>query len=128
MQQPGDGERFVRRFSLQLRPFGSHLRLASPRIHLSRVRTPISSEQLLQQLNGQTIVVGPTTWRIDVYSIVENDGYRWVQVGLDGGCRRTVLLKLEYLADDKDAIAALEDWLDDSTALHGGVLTVSDSD
>jgi hypothetical protein len=118
---------FIRRFNLQLRPFGAP-RNGAVHGQLARIRTAISSEQLLHRLNGQTVAAGARSWRVDVYSIVENDAHRWIQVGLDGSDRRTILLKLEYLADDEDAVAALERWVRHSSAIHGGVITVSDSE
>jgi len=128
MHRQGGEDRLIRRFSLQLNPFGSHVRFGSPFGRLSRVRTAMSSEELLRRLNGQTIETGAKSWRIDVYSIVNNDAHRWVQVGLEGADRRTVLLKMEYLADDEDARSAIEDWVGCSSALHGGVIVVPDSD
>jgi hypothetical protein len=47
---------------------------------------------------------------------------------LHGADRRTALLKLACLADDEDASAAIEEWIRDSPALHGGLVSVSDTD
>lgn len=128
MHRDADRGPFIRRFSLPLRAFGQRAGGTAIHAHLSRIRTAISSDQLLHRLNGQTITAGTKQWRVDVYSIVENDAHRWVQVGLDGTDRRTILLKLAYLADDEDAVAALEQWVRHSSAIHGGVITVSDSE
>jgi len=120
-------EQFVRRFSLQFRPFGPQVRQGALG-HLSRIRTGMSTEHLLQRLNGHAVDVNGQSWQVDVYSIVDNDSHRWLQVGLNGADRRTVLLRLEYLADDEDALAANEDWIRHSSGLHGGMVTVSDTD
>ena len=121
-------EQLARRFSLQLRPFGPHVRQGAPCGRLTRIRTAMSTEQLLQRLNGHVVDVDGQSWQIDVFSIVDHDAHRWVQVGLNGADRRTVLLKLESLADDEDTLAAIEHWIRHSPGLQGGMVTVSDTD
>jgi hypothetical protein len=107
---------------------GGELGTFARRGQLSRVRTVVSNEQLLNRLNGQIVTAASNSWRLEVYSIIDKDAHRWVQVGLEGTDRRTVLLKLEYMADEEDAIDAVQDWVRSSSAVHGGVVTVSDSD
>ena len=128
MNRHVEPDQFVRRFRLQLRPFGGHVGSGAPYGELSRIRTGMSTEQLLQRLNGHVVAVDGQSWQIDVYSIVDNDAHRWVQVGLNGPDRRTVLLRLEYLADDEDALTAIDAWIRHSSSLHGGMVTVSDTD
>jgi hypothetical protein len=93
----------------------------------ARIRTEMSNDELLAQLNGRVIDRAGNPRRIDVYSIVDEGTHRWIQVGLQGSDCRTALLKLAYLADDGDAVSALEDWLRESGTRHGTVLTVTPS-
>jgi hypothetical protein len=86
----------------------------------------MSNEQLLQRLNGRVVEVDGQAWQIDVYSIVDSESNRWVQVGLNGEDSRTALLKLACLADDEDAIVAIEDWIRNSSVLVSGIVSVAD--
>src|SRR5262245_26924703 len=91
----------------------------------TRIRTEMSNDQLLAHLHGRVIDGSGMPRRINVYSIVDEGTHRWIQVGLQGADSRTALLKLAYLADDYDAVTALEEWLRDPNARYGSVVTVA---
>src|SRR5262245_42511953 len=69
---------------------------------LARIRTRVSTHELLQHLRGRIIEVAGDSWRVEVYSIVDDSDCRWLQLGLSGPEERTVLLKLHCLADADD--------------------------
>ena len=94
----------------------------------ARTRTPMSNDQLLQELNGHSVDGNGDSWRIHVYSIVDGDAHRWIQLGLEGPETRTVLLKLTYLADACDAIGSIEQWMRNSSCRHGALLPVIPAD
>jgi hypothetical protein len=94
---------------------------------LARIRVPMSADALVRQLHGRDIHCWGASWQIDIYSVVDGDPYRWMQIGLSGTERRTVTLKLARFADDVDVVGAIEEWLRESPWPHGGVLTVSAS-
>ena len=93
----------------------------------TRIRGVVTSQELLQQLRGRRIDVAGESWRIEVYSIVDDSTHRWIQLGLAGREERTVLLKLPYLADAVDAIGSVEQWVCGSSSQHA-VVTVAASD
>ena len=86
----------------------------------ARIRS-VSSEELLQELRGRMIDAAGETWRLEVYSIVDDTSCRWLQLGLAGREERTVLLKLPYLADADDAIGSIAHWVRDSSCQHAVV-------
>jgi hypothetical protein len=75
------------------------------------LRRPLSKEELRDLLNGEIVACGEKSWRLRVYGIVDGDAERWIQVGLLGVDRRSLLLELPYLADDADILTMIEDWL-----------------
>jgi hypothetical protein len=94
---------------------------------LTRIRTGQSARELLEQLRGRVIDSSGDSWRIEVFSIVDDSTHRWVQVCLTGADDRSVLLKLARFADDADAVSAIRYWIEESHWTHGGVLEVSPS-
>jgi len=94
---------------------------------LTRIRSGQSARELLEQLRGRVIDAPGDSWRIEVFSIVDDSTHRWVQVGLIGADDRTVLLKLARFADGADAVSAIEYWIHESQSAHCGVLEVSPS-
>jgi len=84
----------------------------------TKIRSAPSTQDLLEQLCGRMIAAAGDSWRIEVYSIVDDSTHRWIQVGLAGREERTVLLKLPYLADADDAIGSIAHWVGDSSCQH----------
>jgi hypothetical protein len=85
-----------------------------PNPRLWTTRRALSTDELKDLLNGEGVACGDKAWRLRVYGIVDGDSQRWIQVGLKGFDRRSLLLELPYLADDADILTAIEDWLADS--------------
>jgi len=92
---------------------------------LTKIRGGVSTHELLQQLRGRMIDAAGQSWRIEVYSIVDDDAHRWIQVGLAGREERTVLLKLPYMADADDAIGSIEQWVCGSSCQHAVVSVIA---
>jgi hypothetical protein len=86
-----------------------------PNPRLWTLRRPLSKDELKDLLSNETVACGEKAWRLHVYGIVDGDAQRWIQVGLRGFDRRSLLLELPYLADDADIVTAIEDWLADSS-------------
>jgi len=93
----------------------------------ARIRSQISTDALVELLHGRMIHDDVAVWRIDVYSIVDANDYRWIQLGIEGPEHRTLLLQLAPFADDGDAIAAIGQWMRTSSLSHAGLLTVRPS-
>jgi hypothetical protein len=85
-----------------------------PNPRLWTTRRPLSTDELRDLLNGEVVACGSKAWRLHVYGIMDGDAQRWIQVGLKGSDRRSLLLELPYLSDDSDILTAIEDWLADS--------------
>jgi hypothetical protein len=78
------------------------------------LRRLLSKDELQDLLNDEVVACGEKAWRVHIYGIVDGDAQRWVQVGLRGFDRHSLLLELPYLADDADVVTIIEDWLADS--------------
>jgi hypothetical protein len=87
----------------------------------TKIRSGVSTHELLEELRGRMIAAAGDSWRIEVYSIVDDSTHRWIQLGLAGREERTVLLKLPYLADADDAIGSIAHWVRDSSCQHAVV-------
>jgi hypothetical protein len=64
-------------------------------------------EQLFEALDGQSVSSGGQRWLIEVYSVTELAGARWVQLGLHGEHERSMTLKLPQGGDEREAMEAL---------------------
>ena len=79
-----------------------------------RVRTPnriVGPDDLFDMLHGRNLVVAGRTWRIEVYSIRDRAGLRWVQLALDGVPRHILALRLATGDGLRPAIRALSAWI-----------------
>ncbi|HVH30028.1 MAG TPA: hypothetical protein VM818_24935 [Vicinamibacterales bacterium] len=89
-----------------------------PNPRIWTLRRPLSKDELKDLLNDGVVACGEKAWRVHIYGIVDGDAQRWVQVGLRGFDRHSLLLELPYLADDADVVTIIEDWLADSTSVE----------
>jgi hypothetical protein len=80
--------------------------------------TPLSQERLFDALDGQTIRVFHRTWRVHVYSIWEENGFRWLQLSLDGETPYTATLQMSPLAGAEQTIRRLSAWLAKPSKTH----------
>jgi hypothetical protein len=71
----------------------------------------LSCEQLFEALDGRTISVFHRTWRINIYSICEEAGWRWLQIGLDGQPDYTVTVRTSPHDTLAETLHALSSWL-----------------
>ena len=81
------------------------------------LRRPLSKDELKDLLNDGVVACGEKAWRLHIYGIIDGEAQRWVQVGLKGFDRHSLLLELPYLADDADVVTIIEGWLADSTCV-----------
>ena len=72
-------------------------------------------EDIFQALDGTTVCVLHQSWQVTVYSICEEDGQRWIQIGLRGNEQaedhRTLTLCIRATENARHAIRILSSWL-----------------
>jgi hypothetical protein len=68
-------------------------------------------ERLFEGLDGHTISTNGGTWRVRVYSICEEPGAWWLQLGLEGDPGYTVTLRTLLYETAPDTLGRLSRWL-----------------
>ena len=79
---------------------------------------PVTGERLFDALDGYTIRVFQKTWRIYVYSIWEEAGFRWLQLSLEGETPYTATLQMSPLAGVDQTVRRLSAWLAKPSKTH----------
>ena len=79
---------------------------------------PVTGERLFDALDGYTIRVFHNTWRIHVYSIWEEAGFRWLQLALEGETPYTATLQMSPLAGADQTVRRLSAWLAKPSKTH----------
>ena len=84
----------------------------------------VEPDQLFELLDGRYLTVTGRTWRIEVYSIRDRAGLRWVQLALDGAPQHILALRLATGDGLEPAVRALAAWLI-SPSNEGDILRVA---
>src|SRR5262245_5248997 len=71
----------------------------------------VSTHELFAELDGSEFVVNGQTWRIEIYGVLDDDGCRWIQLGLTGPRNDMATLRLVKGAGAQQAISALTVWV-----------------
>jgi hypothetical protein len=83
-------------------------------------------EDLFVALDGRTVSVGRDRWRVEVFSVVDDeDGSRWVQLAIKGEPDYALTLRLFRSTAAERAIGAIIRWLYDPTPPNGKPLVVT---
>jgi hypothetical protein len=72
---------------------------------------PLSADELFGALDGRPFRFFDSTWRLSIYSIYDQAGYRWLQVRMDGRPQHSTTLRVDIDASADDVIGALTTWL-----------------
>ena len=75
-------------------------------------------ERLFDSLEGQVLRVFQRAWTIRVYSISEQDGWRWLQLSLEGDCEYTVTMRVSLTDSGDHALRRLSGWLANPSKTH----------
>ena len=81
----------------------------------------VRPERLLEDLDGRAVTVLGQSWRLEVYSVLDYAGRRWVQLALEGephymltlnlavgaGAQRTLMALASCLANPSDSVGIL---------------------
>jgi hypothetical protein len=70
-------------------------------------RTFVAPRRLFAALDGRELLVAGLRWRIEVFSVRDMAGLRWVQLALMGKSRQTFALKLDAGAGVRRAVEAV---------------------
>lgn len=76
-------------------------------------------ERLFDSLDGCNVVAAGRMWRIEVYSVSDLDGRRWVQLALKGCPDVSLTMKLDAGTSERGAVGAIYSWLTRSAATCG---------
>ena len=78
----------------------------------------MTGERLFAALDGQVVRVFHRTWRVHVYSIWEEQGFRWLQLSLEGDTTQTLTLQMSHLASAEQTLRHLSSWLARASKTH----------
>lgn len=78
------------------------------RKHVNRARTHfVAPRRLFAALDGRELLVSGRRWRIEVFSVRDLAGLRWIQLALKGKSRQTFALKLDAGAGVRRVVEAV---------------------
>jgi hypothetical protein len=73
--------------------------------------TAISRERLFDALDGRTVGLFHRRWEIRVFSITEQNGWRWLQVTLAGNPEHMLTLRTSVWAGVNETLREISRWL-----------------
>ena len=83
-------------------------------------------EDLFVALDGRVVSVGRERWRVEVFSVVDDEtGGRWVQLAIKGEPDYPLTLRLFPTTAAERAIIAIVRWLYDPSPPNGKPLVVN---
>ena len=88
------------------------------------VEAALNAERLFQALDGRWLSVSGEYWRAEVYGILQEGGWRWVQVGLHGAREHMLTLRMVPASGIGQLVLALTAWLATGAELRPHTLTV----
>jgi hypothetical protein len=89
-----------------------------PRSTHAHVSRQTAAERLFAALDGRDLMIQGEAWHLEVYSVCEEAGRRWIQMAVDGPRRHMVTLALATRAGVKQTVQALSQWLEEPSETH----------
>src|SRR5207249_8448750 len=83
-----------------------------------------SASDLFHALDGRSLTVSYRRWRIEIYGMFEQQGWRWVQLALRGDPEHAVIVRVLPHDGEMQVVAALSSWLANPSISHDQVLNV----
>lgn len=77
----------------------------------------VDPDQVFAELDNLEIAAGEGRWRIEVFSVSDQDDHRWVQISVIGERDYMLTLRLPAGAGAESALPALTDWLERPSAI-----------
>ena len=79
---------------------------------LRRVRSsPLAADELFHALDHAEVTTANTRWELEVFSITDDAGVRWLQLAVDGPVRQMATFRLEFEDGVSEVVSALASWL-----------------
>jgi hypothetical protein len=78
------------------------------------VDSTLTTEHLFNALDGRWITAAGDQWRAEVYGVLEEGGWRWLQVGLHGPRNHMITFRTAPTSAIGEVIQALTAWLSGS--------------
>ena len=86
----------------------------------------VPPEELFVALDGRIVSVGRAHWRVEVFSVVDDEeGRRWVQLAMKGDPDYTLTLRTCPTTRAERAVLAIVRWLYDPSPPNGKPVTVN---
>jgi hypothetical protein len=73
--------------------------------------TAISRERLFEALDGRTVSLFHRRWEVQVFSITEHHGWRWLQLTLAGDPEHMLTLRTSVWAGVDETLREISRWL-----------------
>jgi hypothetical protein len=76
----------------------------------------LSAARLFEALDGRALFVDRKNWQVNVFSVHDEDGFRWVQLALEGPDCHPLTLRMSQYESLKAVVHSLICWLSDPAA------------
>ena len=71
----------------------------------------VDPDELFAELDNLEVAAGGGQWRVEVFSISDHDGHRWIQLVVRGESEHMVTLRVLPGTRVEDALPSLSEWL-----------------
>ncbi len=92
-------------------------------IESQHVTVPTPTE-IFDALDGHSLELSDQRWRIEIYSLLEQDGWRWVHLALRGETDHVLIVKVLPFENENHVVGALLTWLDNPTRASDTVMSL----
>ena len=84
--------------------------------HRQRLAPYVPADRLFVALDGRDLTIGGGQWRIEVFSVSECDGDRWVQLALSGEKHGMLTMKVSTSDGAGRVLLGISSWIGDAPA------------
>lgn len=80
------------------------------------MKARIAPDTLFTALDGTQVSVAGLDWRVEVFSVIDEPGQRWIQLALQGVVRRIVTVRANHTESPRQIVREISSWLADPSA------------
>jgi len=84
--------------------------------HRQSLAPYVPADRLFGALDGRDLTIAGGRWRIEVFSVSECDGHRWVQLALSGEKRGMLTMKVSPSDGAGRVLMGISSWIGDTPA------------